>query len=161
MFKKKHIAINSDLNYTQKSSIFLFILIFLFFIFYYDIFSLDNNSDIENYKKIIQSSNIKNKESIDNLIKFINNNQNNIYSSLASLYLSKIYVNNKELSNALLVLKYSLKHTLDSNILNIIILNIAKIQFQLGNKLETIKTINRITDSSWNNIKNDFKRKNL
>ncbi|XBC38729.1 MAG: tetratricopeptide repeat protein [Buchnera aphidicola (Melaphis rhois)] len=161
MFKKKHISINSDLNYTQKSSIFLFILIFLFFIFYYDIFNLDNNSDIENYKKIIQLSNIKNKESIDNLIKFINNNQNNIYSSLASLYLSKIYVNNKELSNALLVLKYSLKHTLDSNILNIITLNIAKIQFQLGNKLETIKTINRITDSSWNNIKNDFKRKNL
>ncbi|XBC38194.1 MAG: tetratricopeptide repeat protein [Buchnera aphidicola (Floraphis choui)] len=160
MFKiclKKKYKIHSKLNYVQKSGIFLFFLVFVFLFFYFDKFYLNRFVYIEDYEKIIKNINYNNKKSMDRIIKFIEMNKSNVYGSLASLQLAKMYVNNNVLQDAYLVLKKNLVYASDVNIFNIMILNLSKIQFQLNKKIDSIQTINHIIDDDWKSIKYNFK----
>ncbi|XBC42301.1 MAG: tetratricopeptide repeat protein [Buchnera aphidicola (Meitanaphis elongallis)] len=130
---------------------------FFLFLFYFYSSNINNFTYIEDYEKIIQKNNSKNVKSVNEIVQFIENNKNNIYSSLASLQLAKIYIDSGNLNDALLILKKNLKHTPDVNIFNLITLNIAKIQFQLNDNLQAIKTIDHIKDNAWNSVKYKFK----
>ncbi|XBC44376.1 MAG: tetratricopeptide repeat protein [Buchnera aphidicola (Schlechtendalia peitan)] len=130
----------------------------LFSVIYFFKNSKNNTINIEDFEIIFNKNNIRDQNSINKIVKFIINNRHHVYSSLASLQLAKIYVDNNMLNNALLILKNNLLYTSDINIFNITILNISKIQFQLNLKKQAIKNINRITENTWKNVVDNFKK---
>ncbi|XBC39241.1 MAG: tetratricopeptide repeat protein [Buchnera aphidicola (Nurudea shiraii)] len=154
MFLKKDIKKNYNLNKTQKNIIFLFLALFAFLFFK---FYLNVNIDVKNYDKLIQEVKINKDISIKKIIEFIKNNENNIYGTFASLYLSKTYFEKNLLYNALLILQNNLKYIHDEHILNIVILNMSKIHLQLNNYKKSLKLINNINLKSWKSIKHDLK----
>ncbi|XBC40764.1 MAG: tetratricopeptide repeat protein [Buchnera aphidicola (Nurudea yanoniella)] len=149
--------IDYTFNKVQKNSILIFLIFFVFLFFYFFKFHLNINFDKQEYEKIIQESNFNKKNSIKNVIKFIENNHNNVYSTLASLYLSNMYAKNNFLYYAIVILQKNKKYIFDENILNIVTLNIAKMQLHLNDKNSALKTLDGITCITWNSIKHDIK----
>ncbi|XBC40258.1 MAG: tetratricopeptide repeat protein [Buchnera aphidicola (Nurudea ibofushi)] len=139
-----------------KKNIFLLSCVLLLIVIYLNKNYFNNDLHLKNFEKNTIQNNVNNRNSINETVKFLAINKNNTDDSLKFLKLAKIYVKKNMLNNALLILKKSLLYTSDINILNMITLNIAKIQFQLNNQEQAIKTINSIYNYSWKSAKNDL-----
>ena len=153
----KNQYINETLNLSQKICLTTLILLIILIVYFSSKNSPDTEKYIYDYENIIKSINIKQEKSLKNAEFFINSNKN-IYGHLVLLKLTKIYIKNNRLNNALKLLLNNKNFSIDSNFFNLFTLKIAQIQFQKNYINEAIKTINNITDHSWSNIKSNFKK---
>ncbi|WP_158676340.1 YfgM family protein [Candidatus Pantoea edessiphila] len=116
--------------------------------------SIKTKDLLEQYQRIVstvQASQFKKnlpKRSLKDINAFINKNIN-IYGFMASMVLTKYYVNNNELDKAVLSLKTSLKSTKDINLITLINLRLARIQIEQKKFDEALKTIGYIKNKDW------------
>ena len=114
-----------------------------------DITAIQNVS--EQYESLIHNAKTFEPKTIKTLKTFIEENKN-IYGTFASLFLSRMYINNNQINNASEELTSALKNTTNTNMQNLIYIRLARIQLEENKADESLQTLKNIKDTSWNVI---------
>lgn len=111
----------------------------------------------DRYELLISKLNAKDPNSVNELTDFAKDNDT-IYSVFANMKAAQFYVENlKDYNGALSLLVDASKKTDVEAILSTINLRIARLQYQLGNYEESLKTLDSISNSNWAAIVNDIR----
>lgn len=114
---------------------------------------IDQKQDLNpiKYENIIKKINSKNIQNLNEAENFIIKNQN-IYGTLTALSLSKKYILNNKLNEALIALNNSLKYTKEENLNILLQLNIVKIKIEKNQNKQAIEILKKIHNHNWENI---------
>lgn len=111
----------------------------------------------EKYDILLQKIDPADPKSIDDLVKFANDNDN-IYGVLADFKAAQFYVETlKDYAGAESLLINARKNTNSDVVLAIINMRIAKLQYQLDKYQDSLATLDRITDVKWSSFVNDMR----
>jgi len=113
----------------------------------------------EQYEQLISKLNNSDPASVDELVKFADQNDT-IYSVFADLKAAQFYVENKKDYNAAEQLLIAASKKTDSQpVLAIINIRIARLQYQLGKYEDSLKSLDKVSNNNWaavvNNIRGD------
>ncbi|MFC0139864.1 YfgM family protein [Erwinia mallotivora] len=95
-------------------------------------------------------------ETLDAATKFASENPNT-YGAIASLELAKRYVDNNQLDKAAAQLQSGLQDTKDANLQAVLNLRLARIQLQLKQPEEALKTLDAVKGDGWTAIVADVR----
>lgn len=137
-------------------TLFLFVLSLTVFYWKYPIINQKKNFDSIKYSEILIKMNTNNPKNIYEVEQFIIKNQN-IYGTLTALSLSKKYILDNKLDNALVTLNNSLKYTSEENLKILLSLNIAKIKIEKKQYQQALSILQKIQNHNWNNIIENMK----
>lgn len=137
-------------------TLFLFVLSLTVFYWKYPIINQKKNFDSIKYSEILIKMNTNNPKNIYEVEQFIIKNQN-IYGTLTALSLSKKYILDNKLDNALVTLNNSLKYTSEENLKILLSLNIAKIKIEKKQYQQALSILQNIQNHNWNNIIENMK----
>ncbi|WP_392561288.1 tetratricopeptide repeat protein [Orbus sturtevantii] len=111
----------------------------------------------EQYEQLISKLNNDDPTSIDGLVKFADQNDT-VYSLFADLKAAQFYVENKKdyLGAEQLLISAS-KKTDSEPLLAIINIRIARLEYQLGKYTDSLKSLDKVTNSNWASIVNNIR----
>lgn len=109
------------------------------------------------YEQLIAKLSNDDPTSIDGLVKFADQNDT-VYSVFADLKAAQLYVENKkDYSGAEQLLIAASKKTDSESVLAIINIRIARLQYQLGKYEDSLKSLDKVTNSNWASIVNNIR----
>lgn len=100
------------------------------------------------YQQVSTALDISKPETLDAAAKFASEN-NNTYGALVSLDLAKRYVDANQLDKAAAQLHSGLKDTTDANLQAVLNLRLARVQLQLKQPDEVLKTLDAVKGDGW------------
>lgn len=136
-----------------KSITFIILLSFLIFLgIYY--WHYKNTSELQEVSDTYQSliNTIEKNNSSEKVHNFIKKN-NNIYGLLASLEMTKKYIDKNQLQDAEIELKKSFQIIKNVELKNILSIRLARVQLAQKKIDDAIKTLGEIHNEEWKNIK--------
>ncbi|XKM13369.1 tetratricopeptide repeat protein [Orbaceae bacterium ac157xtp] len=111
----------------------------------------------DRYEQLIAKLDTNNPQSVDELVSFAKDT-NTVYSVFANMKAAQFYVETlKDYAGAKDLLTAAAKETDSAPILAIINIRIARLQVQLGEYEESLKTLAKVKEESWTPVVDDIK----